>query len=462
MSRQHIHFVTGKLAEPSLRAILPSLAKNADFEYSISVLNITVAALLTTDWIAPRLELPANVNRILLPGYCRGEVSALSAKFQKPVERGPKDLRSLPDYFEQGSGDASLGTFDIEIIAEINHCPRLPLEEILRQAAQFQAAGADVIDVGCDPGEPWSGVKECVAALRDAGHRVSIDSFDPHEVSAAVNAGAELVLSVNASNRAAADGWACGVVAIPDDPHDLDSLDATLDFLSARNVPFRIDPILEPIGFGFAASLGRYLEARRRWPEAEIMMGIANLTELTDVDSAGLNVTLLGFCQELGIRSVLTTEVINWARSSVAECHVARQLVHHAVTNRVLPKHVTPQLIMLRDPRLLRASESELEQLAASIKDNNYRILISDADEIHLIAAGIHLQGTDPFHLAQQLFTKAPAKLDPSHAFYLGYELCKAVTALTLHKNYEQDEALSWGMLTQPETSHRLTDADAE
>ncbi len=64
-------------------------------------------------------------------------------------------------------------------------------------------------------------------------------------------------------------------------------------------MPLRIDPILEPIGFGFAASLGRYLEVRRRYPDAEMMMGIGNLTELTDVDSAGVNVLLLGFCQEL-------------------------------------------------------------------------------------------------------------------------------------------------------------------
>jgi len=52
---------------------------------------------------------------------------------------------------------------------------------------------------------------------------------------------------------------------------------------------------------------------------AEMLMGVGNLTELTDADSAGLNVLLLGFCQEVGVRSVLTTEVINWCRSCVRE-----------------------------------------------------------------------------------------------------------------------------------------------
>ncbi len=106
-------------------------------------------------------------------------------------------------------------------------------------------------------------------------------------------------------------------------------------------MPFRIDPILEPIGLGFAGSLWRYMDVRRRYPEAAMLMGIGNLTEMTDADSAAINVLLLGFCQEMGIRSVLTTQVVNWARSSVRECDLARRLVHYAVRQRVPPKHVT-------------------------------------------------------------------------------------------------------------------------
>ena len=49
-----------------------------------------------------------------------------------------------------------------------------------------------------------------------------------------------------------------------------------------------------------------------------------------------------------------------------------------------------------------------------------------------------------------------PKNLDPGHAFYLGYEMCKALTALTLGKTYEQDESLNWGLATRPETRHYL------
>ena len=127
--------------------------------------------------------------------------------------------------------------------------------------------------------------------------------------------------------------------------------------------PLRIDPILEPIGFGFAESLGRFLEIRRAFPDAEMMMGIGNLTELTDADSAAINVLLLGFCQELGIRSVLTTQVINWARTSVRECDLARRLVYYAERQRTLPKRIEPRLVMLRDCEVPRYGGEDLDRL---------------------------------------------------------------------------------------------------
>jgi dihydropteroate synthase-like protein len=216
-------------------------------------------------------------------------------------------------------------------------------------------------------------------------------------------------------------------------------------------VPFRIDPVIEPIGFGFAASLGRYLEVRRRYPAAEMMMGIGNLTELTDVDSAGVNVMLMGFCQELGIRSVLTTEVINWCRSAVRELDLARRLVRHACTYRVLPKHVEPGLLMLRDPKLHIHGEEMLAELAARITDRNFRIF-AERGLLHVINGSMHLTGTDPFDLFAEMLQRGA--IDPAHAFYLGYEMAKAVTALTLGKNYVQDQALRWGFLTREEKSH--------
>jgi dihydropteroate synthase-like protein len=455
MAGQQIHFVTGRLAEHSLRGIVAELASNAGFGYTIEVLPITVAALMTPDWIARRIHAPSGTTRVLLPGYCDGDLASIVAAAGVPVERGPRDLRRLPEFFGKKPPATDYGQFDIQILAEINHAPRLPVLELLAEAERLRDEGADLIDVGCDPGEPWSGASEAVRALRDAGHRVSIDSMNPREIERAVRAGAELVLSVNSSNREAACDWGCEVVVVPDAPAGLIGLDETILKLAEAGVPLRIDPILEPIGFGFAASLKRYFDVRSRYPDAEMMMGIGNLTELTDVDTAGVNVLLLAICEELEIRSVLTTQVIHWAQTSVRECDLGRRLVYHAVRHKVLPKHVEPRLVMLRGGEPLEFGAEALDRLAADIKDNNYRVF-AEGERVHVVTAGMHLSDADPFLIFEQLLAREPRNLDASHAFYLGYEMAKAVTALTLGKDYRQDEALDWGFLAREENRHRL------
>ncbi|MGB6043443.1 MAG: DUF6513 domain-containing protein [Pirellulales bacterium] len=453
-SDEHIHFVTGRLAEFSLQETVEPLARQVGFTYSIDVLNITVAALMTPQWVATRIKPTSEATCIVLPGYCEGDVRDIERTTGLPVLRGPRDLRRLHELLSPKLAPRpSYGEFDIQILAEINHAPGLSIDELLSEAAQLAEAGADLIDVGCNPGEIWSGVSTAVRALRDAGHRVSIDSLRPQEIEAAVRAGAELVLSVNRDNRDAAADWGCEVVVIPDDPTTLAGMDETIDQLAMARVPLRIDPVLSPIGFGFAESLHGFIETRRRYPDAEIMMGIGNLTELTDVDSAGVNVLLLGICQELGIRSILTTQVINWARTSVRECDLARRLVYHAVRREQLPKHVEPRLVMLRDPDVLEHGEEKLQKLSEDIRDNNFRVFAEDG-QLHLIRAGMHLRGDDPFAIFQQVLASDPKHLDRGHAFYLGYELAKALTALTLGKDYRQDEALNWGFLTRPEDHH--------
>ena len=484
MQGQHLQFVTGRLAEASLRAVVEPLAESLRFTYRIDVLPITVAALMTPEWIARKITVDAQATRILLPGYTSGDLAPIADRVNAEVEnkvaghekrrnvvveRGPRDLRRLPQFFGQSPSADDYGAHDIAILAEINHAPRMSLAEIIALAERYAGDGADLIDLGCEPQGNWLEVAETVLALRELGLRVSIDSFNRQEVERAVAAGAELVLSVNSTNREAACDWGCEVVVVPDDPHTLTGLDETVDYLAQRGVSLRIDPIVEPIGFGFANSLGRYLEIRRRYPDAEMMMGIGNLSELTDVDTAGVNTLLLGFCQELSIRSVLTTEVIPWARSSVAECNVARRLVHYAVQKNVLPKHLETKLLMLRDAQVVEPTNEELNQLALDIRDHSYRIFASDG-KVHLVGNDLHLAEADPFVVMQQLLAKLAAdeqaepnasrragkSLDASHAFYLGYEMAKAQTALTLGKQYVQDEPLDWGFLTEAEPRHRL------
>ena len=454
--RERIALVTGTLAEPSLREVADSIAADGTIEPYIIVLNIQVAALMTSQWVVRKLALPTGrrFDRVIIPGYCEGDITPIARKLGLTVERGPTDLHDLPDLFVPGrQRRAAYGSFSIQIIAEINHAPQIPLPTLIQEAEQLQADGADLIDIGCEPltdRPAWSGVGDAVRALRERDLHVSIDSFHPAEVQAACAEGAELVLSVDSTNRDAAADWGAEVVAIPDNPHTLAGLDETVAHLERHHVPYRIDPVIEPIGFGFAQSLGRYLQVRRHYPEAAMMMGIGNVTEMTEADAAGINMVLIGFCQELKIDSVLTTQVINWARSSVREIDVARRVMHYAVTHRAIPKHVDERLVMLRDPKLRMPAEKALVQLASAITDSNIRIFADpNRGRLHAMNQRIHAVDDDPFVLFKQL-----GIADASHAFYLGYEMAKAVTALTLGKNYTQDEPLNWGILTRPEASH--------
>src|SRR5262249_22805124 len=138
--------------------------------------------------------------------------------------------------------------------------------------------------------------------------------------------------------------------------------------------------------------------------------------------------------------------------SAVRELASARKLVYYACKEKVLPKRLEPDLVLLRDPKLREHGEERLQELAGQVTDPNFRIF-AEGGLIRAISNKVNLQGTDPFDLFDQM--SRAQEINPSHAFYLGYEMAKAVTALTLAKNYTQDQALRWGFLTLAEKSHQ-------
>jgi dihydropteroate synthase-like protein len=441
-----VAFVTGRLAEPALRETLSAMAP--PFAYDVVVLHITVAALMTTPWIARFLEVPDGTDLVMLPGLVEGDPSVISEKVGARVVRGPKDLREIPQWFGHEAIAQDYGAFDIEIVAEINNVPRLARTEIMERARYFQAEGADVIDLGMTPGREYPELREVVQELTQAGLRVSIDSFNTGEIRTAVDAGASLVLSVNGSNHdVIADLANSGarVVVIPDFGAGLDTIQPTLDAVQKAGLECFLDPVIEPIGFGFTASIERYAEAHRRWPDVPLFMGIGNLTELTAADTTGVNALLIAIAQEVGVRAVLTTEVIPWAHGAVREIDVARRLMHFAVTRKSLPKHIDDRLVTVKDPQILAYSEADLRALQASITDANFRIF-TDRETITVLNSERFVRGADIQAIFDQL-----GVTEPTHAFYLGKELAKAKLAITLGKTYRQEGSLNWGYLTPPD-----------
>src|SRR5207249_7192005 len=168
---------------------------------------------------------------------------------------------------------------------------------------------SDVCSSDLTPGREFPGLGDVVRELVGAGMRVSIDSFDPGEIGTAVAAGAELVLSINGSNREAARelaGSETRVVVIPDFSQGLETLEPSVAALEQWGVSYLIDPVIEPIGFGFMRSLERYAETHRRYPAAPLFMGVGNITELTAADTTGVNALLLAVGHELAVRALPT------------------------------------------------------------------------------------------------------------------------------------------------------------
>ena len=227
-------FVTGKLAAPALRGTL----ERADlpFQYDVAVMKITVAALMTPDWIARRLELPPNVTRIMIPGMCQGDVEVLSEQFDVPAEKGPADLKRLPAFFGQADARSRYGARDVRVFAEINNVPHLDRERIVQAASYYRETGADVIDLGLSLDRNWLDEgPDTIRELKSRGFTLSIDTLDPDEILMADAAGVDYVLSLNGHNRHVAQQLRATPVLIPDTPDDLDSLDATIAHLRAAH-----------------------------------------------------------------------------------------------------------------------------------------------------------------------------------------------------------------------------------
>lgn len=452
---ERLVFLTGHLAKARLEKLLVGLGET-EFAWEVVDIGVKVAALMTEEIIQRRLKLPEGADRVILPGRFRGDVERLSAHFGVPFQRGPDEIADLPPFLGRAGNPPDLSRHDMRIFAEIVDAPALSIEALVARARTLVAAGADVIDIGCLPETPFPLLGEAVRTLKAEGFSVSVDSASRTELGIGASAGADYLLSLDEKTLPLAFDRKVTPVLIPSAPGDLDSLGRAIEEAQKAGISFIADPVLDPIHFGFARSIGRFIEARRRWPEVELLMGTGNLTELTDADSSGVTALLAGLCSELDIRNVLVVHVSPHTVRTIEEHDLARRILFAAKNDGALPRSYHPGLLQVHDRKPYAASVEDIATLASEVRDANFRIMTAE-DGIHVFNSKGHAVAQDAF----ELFAGLGVERDGAHAFYLGAELMKAEIAWRLGKRYAQDEPLAWGVAAPaPETDRtRLAEA---
>lgn len=456
---ERIALVTGSLAEPRLSKIAGEIADGALDPIVVNV-GVKVAALMTAEIVERRLKLPEGTDRVLMPGRFRGDLDRLERFFGVPFARGPDEMADIPDYFGQQRRAADLSQHDVAIFAEIVDATTLSVDALIARALFLKGEGADVIDLGCMPDTEFPHLEEAIAALHEQGLKVSVDSFDLDELRRATRAGADYLLSLNETSLDIAKEGPAVPVLVPATQGDLESLCRAVETCLASGQPFLADPILDPIHYGFTASVVRYSELRRRYPDIPILMGIGNVTELTDADTTGINAILMGLISEMRIQAVLAVQVSPHCRTAVREFDRARREFLAARQAGALPQGFGGGLMALRDRKPFPASPEDIARLAGEVRDRNFRIDVAE-DGIHIYNRDGHHVAGDPF----ALFPELKVEEDGAHAFYLGVETARAEIAFKLGKRYAQDEGLKWGVAGEiagsPEAAHRLTFKEA-
>ena len=447
---EKILFVTGKLAERQLKRILNVM--KPEFSYKISQIGVSVAALMSENILMRRISKDDEISKIIVPGRFRGNLERLSKFFKVPVERGPDDLRNLPDYFGLDSFQDKLEKYDCLIFGEIVDATILTTNQIIERAKEYKKDGANIIDLGCMPDTKFDHLEDTVQKLKTEGFKVSIDSADDQELLRGGKAGADYLLSISERNSYIADEVDSIPILIPSKPGDMKSLESLISKFISTKKDFFADPILDPIHYGFLDSIDRFRKLRNKFPDINILMGIGNLTELTDSDSSGVNAILMGLVSELNIKAVLVVQVSNHCRNAIKETDSARKLMYFAKQNQRLPMGIDNNLMCLTDRKLSRMTNQEVKEIKSLVKDKNYRIILTD-EGVNIFNSNIHKVGIDPF----DFFENIKEHLDSSHAFYLGVELARAQIAHQLGKKYNQDNELDWGVAFRKDKENFLS-----
>ncbi|MBS7625670.1 dihydropteroate synthase-like protein [Candidatus Bathyarchaeota archaeon] len=518
--------VTGQLAKDIVREVL----EGTSLEYEVCDLPVQVASLMSPTYIAWKLQgrSLSKVDCILIPGLVKGDASKVTEKTGLRCWKGPKNAADLPQTINMigkirlstirpadeilrkvtrreveatliriemeaemnaceestltiGVGERSVKVgpgLPMRVLAEIVDAPTYPPEEVVEIAKRFEDSGADIIDVGMVAGGGHEGeAARIVKVLRGSISKpVSIDTADPSEIEAAVEAGADLILSVNAENMCelsehvketpvVVTSSGRGGILSHDPFARVEQLVENMNM--ARSLGFKkliADPILDPpLTMGTAKSLSAYLKYRELDPRTPMLFGSGNVTELLDGDSYGVNLLLACLASEVGANIILTTEASIKTRGSVKEAVTAARMVEIARYRKTPPKDLGLNLLRMKEKTWREEphrAPGEMKQIKVESRrrkkigdpGGSFKISLDrERGQIVMrhypygaVEPDLYIEGSDPEGLIDTLIdSRLVTRLE--HAFYLGKELEKAKIALETGKCYIQDFKLDFG-----------------
>jgi len=374
-----IFIITGKNSYSIIKKVIRPIKRHI---INIHKAPISVSAFLSenlTKEILNKINL-SDYDLFLIPGFVQWDTTNLAKSFSINIKKGPEFASELPMILEnlditnlsneipanklfESSGEKSyqqivleqlefaknnLGshTFYINkeksdiiigrhlpppIIAEIVNGTEKNDKSILRKTKHYIESGADIIDIGCVANKPNpTRIKDVIDLIRNNFDvLISIDTMETNEILAAVDAGIDMILSLDLGNYKDFINIPkeIPIVILPTNiresyfPKDPNTRIENLFKLTKELQQFGFkkliaDPLLEtPISPGICNSLEAYFlykkninQSKYQKMELPLFFGISNVVELMDVDSVGINGLLASIAIELDLGILFTVE----------------------------------------------------------------------------------------------------------------------------------------------------------
>ena len=472
--------VTGRLAQDLVR----SFSRGAD----VLVMDVDVAAFITPKMLLQAL--PIGYDLILIPGAITADFQGLEQKIGSKIRLGPKHAADLgfvlshinevelsphipacvllegkmrrnaeeqmnrleveAEWVLQINSTKIGGTSRMKVLAEIVDATRFSSDALAKKIGYYEDQGADMIDLGIPLDASPPEVRTALEIAKNATNLpVSIDTVSPELILAGLNAGADLVLSLNGQNSAHTGEAiaAAGVPAVVIPGPGQISLEENLHRALAMEISVIADPVLDPPLQGMAHSLQKYVVFQEAYPNVPLFFGAGNVTELLDADTVGVNALLAALGAEIHASVLFTPEYSAKARGSIEELRRASHMMQLAQSRSTPPKDLGIDLLILKEKRHYPEDEMPREFIRAGTDHKyepdpfgSFRISLSQG----LILARnsrITVAGTNAKDILNTIIDQGVV-LRPDHAGYLGRELQKAEIALSLKRSYIQDEPL--------------------